>query len=94
MIDLLTQPRPADSLSLVQIITLWERILGVSPIGPDDDFFDLGGDSLLALQMFNAIERITGRTLPITAIYEAATPAKLWDLLDGAAPPDCRTGRA
>ncbi|HEY5207950.1 MAG TPA: alpha/beta fold hydrolase [Stellaceae bacterium] len=86
MIDLLTQPRPADSLSLGQIITLWERTLGVSPIGPDDDFFDLGGDSLLALQMFHAIERITGRTLPITAIYEAATPAKLWDLLDGAAP--------
>src|SRR5665213_1219627 len=86
MIDLLTKTRPADGLSLGQIIALWERILSFSPVGPDDDFFDLGGDSLLALQLFHEIERATGRTLPITAIYEAATPAKLWDLLDGAAP--------
>ena len=42
----------------VQLVTeedlvreVWERILGVAPIGPDDDFFDLGGSSLMAVQV-------------------------------------------
>ncbi|HEX4111585.1 MAG TPA: thioesterase domain-containing protein [Stellaceae bacterium] len=72
-------------MSAADNIALWERVLDVSPIGLDDDFFDLGGDSLVALQLFHEIERATGRSLPITAIYEAATPRRLMELLDGAA---------
>ncbi len=45
-------------------------------------FSSLGGDSLQALLLFHEIERATGRSLPITAIYEAATPARLVALLD------------
>jgi thioesterase domain-containing protein/acyl carrier protein len=78
--------RPVETLSAADIVALWERILDFSPIGLDDEFFDLGGDSLLALQLFDEIERITGRGLPITAIYETATPRRLADLLEGAAP--------
>src|SRR6185312_14843752 len=37
------------------------------------NFFDLGGDSLLALNLFLEIERATGRHLPITTIYDAQT---------------------
>jgi thioesterase domain-containing protein/acyl carrier protein len=82
MINLQTKIRPAQPLSAWDIAALWERILDVSPVGLDDEFFDLGGDSLLALQIFHEIERATGRSLPITAIYDAATPRRLADLLE------------
>ena len=40
---------PIDSVELVQrIMAIWEAELGV-PVTPEEDFFDLGGDSLLAL---------------------------------------------
>jgi thioesterase domain-containing protein/acyl carrier protein len=73
-------------LSLPDMIDLWERLLDTSPIGAEDDFFDLGGDSLLALNLFQELERLTGRALPITAIYDAATPTKLLDLVAGGPP--------
>jgi acetoacetyl-CoA synthetase len=86
MSETATELRPNGTPSLDDIIALWQRLLQFSPIGPDDDFFDLGGDSLLALHLFHEIERVAGRALPITAIYDAATPARLVDLLGRAAP--------
>jgi thioesterase domain-containing protein/acyl carrier protein len=71
-------------LSLPEMIALWRRLLNLPSVGADDDFFDLGGDSLLALNLLQELERATGRALPITAIYDAATPAKLLDLVAGA----------
>ncbi|MGH6989248.1 MAG: alpha/beta fold hydrolase [Stellaceae bacterium] len=72
--------------ALPEMIALWRRLLGLEAIGPDDDFFDLGGDSLLALNLFHELEGLTGRTLPITAIYDAPTPAKLLALFGEATP--------
>lgn len=88
MIELQARPHraPNDPTSLRGMIASWERLLNIAPIAADDDFFDLGGDSLQALQLFHEIERATGRVLPITAIYEAATPARLLALLDASAP--------
>ncbi len=45
------------------IIEVWERIIQVEPIGPDDDFFALGGDSLAALEMIVALDRSLGRSI-------------------------------
>jgi amino acid adenylation domain-containing protein/thioester reductase-like protein len=39
---------------------LWEEILGVSHVGPADDFFDLGGNSLLAAQVFARLQTVFG----------------------------------
>jgi acetoacetyl-CoA synthetase len=82
MLDFLDSEKASNLISLPSMTALWERLLGVAPIGADDDFFDLGGDSVLALQLFHEIERTTGRLLPITAIYEASTPARLKRALD------------
>jgi acetoacetyl-CoA synthetase len=87
MLDFLTRPDTTASPSLADMIALWERLLNFAPVGADDDFFDLGGDSLQALTLFHEIERATGRLLPITSIYEAATPSRLVDLLDRPAAP-------
>ncbi len=77
--------------TLAAVLAVWESVLQRRPIGPDDDFFDVGGDSLLGIQMFAELERVTGRTLPMTAIYDAATPRQLARLLD-AEPGDGRPG--
>jgi acetoacetyl-CoA synthetase len=68
------QPTSAmvDSLSAI-----WERVLQVSPIGPEDNFFDLGGDSLSAVTLFLEIEKLCGRQLPSVMIYNAPTIASL-----------------
>jgi acetoacetyl-CoA synthetase len=87
MSDLAFDIRPFKPVSLPAMSALWVRVLRLSPIGPDDDFFELGGDSLLALNLFHEIERVFGRALPITAIYDAPTPVRLVALLKGADPP-------
>lgn len=62
---------PADPVELV--LGIWRRLLQTEDVTAESDFFDLGGDSLLALTLFLEIERATGRHLPITAVYDART---------------------
>ena len=56
-----------------RLITLWQEVLGVRPIGLDESFFDLGGHSLLAVALFAEIERTMGARLPLATIFEAPT---------------------
>jgi thioesterase domain-containing protein/acyl carrier protein len=56
------------------------------PAGPDTDFFDAGGHSLLAMRLVAAIEAATRTRLPISAVLECPTPAALAERLDGAGP--------
>jgi acetoacetyl-CoA synthetase len=79
---------PAEgTTATVELLTgIWSRMLQVSPVLPDSDFFDLGGDSLLAVNLFLEIERVTGHHLPITAIYDAPTVAKLAALMERETP--------
>src|SRR5947207_4642943 len=60
---------------------IWQRVLQVPSISVEDNFFDLGGDSSLALELFNEIARACGRELPPVSIYHAPTIAALADLL-------------
>jgi len=43
------------------------------PLSPDEDFFESGGDSLVAMEMLVELERLTGRTIPNTILFEAPT---------------------
>ena len=54
-----------------------QRILNVSEMGPEDNFFECGGDSLLALQLIDEIERGSGRRISIAAVFDAPTPLLL-----------------
>jgi amino acid adenylation domain-containing protein len=63
------------------LVTIFQEVMGIRDIGLDDAFFDLGGHSLLAVELIAAIERSTGARLPLTAIFEAPTVAKLAELL-------------
>src|SRR5438445_11545709 len=63
---------------------IWQHVLQLSSISVDDNFFDLGGDSALALELFNEIAQACGRELPPVMIYHAPTIASLAALLEGA----------
>ena len=60
------------------IADIWRDILGVDDFGREDDFFDVGGDSLQAMTMVLAIERRFGLRVPLESlILESATVAGL-----------------
>ncbi len=61
----------------LRLRAIWERIFGIAPIGMDDNFFDLGGRSLLAFTLFVEVEKLTGRAFSIATIFEAPTVATL-----------------
>ncbi len=71
----LAESRPdAPFLTLhYQLIEMWQELLGVRAIGIRDDFFALGGNSLLALRMLNRIEQNYGKALPPAALFKRAT---------------------
>jgi thioesterase domain-containing protein len=71
-------PRDAVETELVEI---WERALGVRPIGITDDFFELGGHSLLAANVFGEIAKRYGRDLPLATLFRQPTIAELATVL-------------
>ncbi len=60
-----------------RIGAVWEKILGVAPIGIDQDFFALGGHSLLAIRLFDALERELSIRLPLATLFRSPTVAGL-----------------
>lgn len=60
-----------------KLVTLWSNLLNIEPIGVTDNYFDLGGTSLLAVELFVAIEQEFGLKLPLTTVVEAPTIADL-----------------
>jgi phthiocerol/phenolphthiocerol synthesis type-I polyketide synthase E len=66
-----------------QLTRIWQEILRVDSISPDQNYFDLGGDSSLAVQMFAQIEKTFKIKLPLTTLYEAPTIEELAKILRG-----------
>jgi amino acid adenylation domain-containing protein len=62
-----------DAGLLDAISTLWADVLDVQAVEPEANFFDLGGDSLLATQMVSRLRARLGVELPISALFEAPT---------------------
>ncbi|MDV3324334.1 hypothetical protein K7Z46_24490, partial [Mycobacterium avium subsp. hominissuis] len=52
-------------------------VLGLDRVGVDDSFFDLGGDSLLAMRVIAAIETTLNADLSVRAVFEAPTVSQL-----------------
>lgn len=60
-----------------ELIAMWEDLLGIEVYSVDDDFFELGGYSLLAIRMLAQINERFGKELPPSSILEAPTIAAL-----------------
>lgn len=65
------------------LATIWGRVLNASDIGIHDDFFDLGGHSLIGIQLLGHVEQQFNRTLPLKSLFEAPTIAQFAELLQG-----------
>jgi amino acid adenylation domain-containing protein len=64
---------PAEDDLEGKLLELWEDQLGIHGIGVNDDFFDLGGDSLMGALLFAAVGETLGRELPVTILLTAPT---------------------
>lgn len=58
-----------------QLAAVWEDVLGVERVEADDDFFDLGGNSLVAVQLIAQARKALGVKLPMRALFETPTVA-------------------
>lgn len=56
-----------------QLTRIWQELLGVDAIAKDQNYFDLGGDSSLAVHLFARIEKELGVKLPLATLFEAPT---------------------
>lgn len=94
-VDRRALPLPEDSRALEEtvyqaprtemerhLVRIWENVLETTPVGVQDDFFDLGGYSLLAVSLFYQIEKLTGKTLPLSTFFHASTIEKLANVLN------------
>jgi thioesterase domain-containing protein/acyl carrier protein len=61
---------------------IWSELLEQGDLGPEDDFFELGGDSLLAVWLMEEIAERTGRDLPLSLLLERATIRHLAGAVD------------
>ena len=82
-------PRNATEKMLVEI---WENLLGTSPIGVRDDFFDVGGHSLLAVRLVTRIESKTGQKLSLAALLQGRTIEHVAGLLRERQPAPAQAG--
>jgi amino acid adenylation domain-containing protein len=56
-----------------QVAAIWADLLAVGHVGLDDDFFEIGGHSLLAVHLVHRLEQAFGVTVPMRAIFDAPT---------------------
>ncbi len=78
-------PRPNLSTAYVaptndietSIAEIWQELLGIEQVGIHDNLFDLGGDSLLVIQVVSRIREVSGIEVPLRSIFETPTIAEL-----------------
>ncbi|WP_347987153.1 HAD-IIIC family phosphatase [Methylomonas sp. AM2-LC] len=56
-----------------RLVAIWQSILNINSISTQDDYFELGGSSLLAVQLIVEVEQAFSVTLPLTSVLEYPT---------------------
>ncbi|HEY5857890.1 MAG TPA: phosphopantetheine-binding protein, partial [Aldersonia sp.] len=83
------QPRPTLSTAYVaprdeleqRLARIWTDLLGITPIGVLDSFFELGGESLAAMQLLSRLRDDYEVDLPLGQLFKEATVALLADMI-------------
>lgn len=60
-----------------EVKSIWEEVLQRKGIGPNDDFFDIGGTSLALIRVLGRINQHFGTSLPVDVFAQEATIASL-----------------
>ncbi len=71
---------PRDDVEKV-LAEIWGQLLGVEGVGIRDNFFDLGGHSLIAVRLFNEIADRFGADLPLSVLIQSPTIAGLGEIV-------------
>ncbi|MEO8109717.1 MAG: amino acid adenylation domain-containing protein [Ginsengibacter sp.] len=71
---------PTDEIEKA-LVKIWKNLLGAENIGIYDTFFELGGNSIQAVSMFNRVRKHFGKTLPIATIFQAPDISKLASII-------------
>lgn len=74
-----------DSLSIT--LSAFRQVLGNPSVGPDDDFFELGGDSMQAIDAVALIEATVGVEIPTAWFFTFPTAAELASAIAAAQQP-------
>lgn len=86
----LTAPaRPPRGRTEQLVAEVFERRLGMSAVSAADDFFELGGDSLQAMEACLDLERLTGTPLALGLFQHAPSVAALARALENSIEPEC-----
>ena len=64
----------------------WKELLGLSDVSIHDNFFDLGGHSLMAVRLFRSVKKQYGVDLPISVLFSAPTIAECAELVSAQMP--------
>jgi len=71
---------PRSEIELA-IASVWESMLGIEPIGIDDNFFDMGGNSLTAVSTMVELKKELRRSISVAKLYQKPTIRNLAELL-------------
>lgn len=74
------QAEPSNIVE-IQMLALWQRVLGNNDVQMGDDFFEIGGHSLLAVELFAEIHRVFQKNLSLSTLFGARTPKEMAALL-------------
>lgn len=75
----------AQSGTARQLLALWQTTLGRTDVGPDVNFFDSGGHSLLGAQLVQRIEKTLGVPVRLTDLFAHPTPLAMAERLEAGA---------
>jgi acyl carrier protein len=65
-----------------RLAAIWSELLGVQPIGRQDDFFELGGHSLLATRVLARVHESFGVRLELRDVFDAPTVGRMAERID------------
>ena len=64
------------------VAKVWSEVLQIEEIGIDDNFFEMGGSSIMAVKVIAEIEKRTGKRFPLSVLFEYSTVEKFANLLN------------
>ena len=64
-----------------KLVGLWAEVLRIDPIGVNDNFLDIGGDSILATRLISRIRDDFGMDIPMIEFFDKSTPAEMASMI-------------
>ncbi|MEV5873289.1 phosphopantetheine-binding protein [Streptomyces sp. NPDC052101] len=75
-------PSSLPTTLVQEMSALWEEHLDGREVGADDDFFELGGNSLIGIKIIDRVSQDYGVQLSVRDFYLAQTPTRVAELVE------------